>query len=131
MALSILFGYAGVTVYKMICSEDGHMQVSLMHDDAACHHQKNEKDCCKPVKQQKKTKECCDYNNAYLQLEEISPVHEQQNTTGHFLTAVAILFTPYTIEAHLSATGNNAVAVAPPLILHKQSQQSLTQVFRI
>lgn len=132
MVFSILFGYAGVTVYKMICSEDGSIKVSLMHDDAACHHS-TQKDCCKPVpvKPVQESKDCCDYQNAFLQLDEISPVYEQQNSTGHILAVTAILFTPYSVAAQYSASLSTAPAHAPPLLQHKQSQQSITQVFRI
>lgn len=134
IAFSILLGYAGVPVYKMICSEDGHIQVSLTHDDAACHHEKQAKSCCapKPAKQQHVAKAgCCDYDNTFFQLEEISPVHPQQNTTGHLLTALAVLFTPFSVEEHLAAFCSIDVSHAPPLTARKQSQQSITQVFRI
>jgi hypothetical protein len=134
LAFSILFGYAGVPVYKMICSEDGHVQVSLTHDDAACHHEKQSKSCCTPKQAKQEPKEergCCDYSNAFFQLEEISPVAEQQNTTGHVLSAIAVLFTPFTIEQHLAALSNSNILHAPPLITRKQCPQSITQVFRI
>jgi hypothetical protein len=132
MVFCILFGYAGVTVYKMICSEDGSIKVSLMHDDAACHHSA-QKDCCKPVpvKPAPEPKDCCDYQNAFLQLDEISPVYEQQNSTGHILAVTAILFSPFSVAEHSSGTLSSTLTHAPPLLRHKQSQQSITQVFRI
>lgn len=134
MAFSISLGYAGVPVYKMICAEDGHIQVSLTRDDAACHHARRTKSCCTPKaakEQHQEPKGCCDYTNAFFQLEEISPVVEQQNTTGHILSAVAVLFPPYAIQQYLAATSDSHILHAPPLITCKQSQQSITQVFRI
>jgi hypothetical protein len=134
MAFTIMFGYAGIPVYKMICTEDGHMEVSLSHDDAGCHHEQKAKSCCAPKQakpQPVEPKGCCDYNNSFLHLEEISPVTHPQTSTGHFLSVVAVLFTPFTIEELLAISYDKAIVHAPPLMPHKQSQQSLTQVFRI
>lgn len=131
MSLSILIGYTGVPVYKMVCAEDGHVSVSISNDDAACHHETDTEDCCKPIpKQQSEPEGCCDFDNSFLQLEESSLVFAPQTGTGHTLNATLVLYAPAKVIAPISHAAATAPK-APPQLCRKQHQQSRTQNFRI
>ncbi|MES2779679.1 MAG: hypothetical protein V4651_07240 [Bacteroidota bacterium] len=131
MSLSILIGYTGVPVYKMVCVEDGHVNISLTHDAAKCSHEMEAKDCCKPApKQQSKPVNCCDFDNSFFQLQESSLVFAPQTGTGHTLNATLVLYAPAKIIAPLTHSAAKKIVV-PPLLCRKQHQQSRTQTFRI
>ncbi|MES2559496.1 MAG: hypothetical protein V4590_07140 [Bacteroidota bacterium] len=131
LSLSILIGYTGVPVYKMVCLEDGHVSISITNDDASCHHEAETKDCCKPIpKQLPEPEGCCDFDNSFLQLEESSLVYTPQTATGHTLNATLVLYAPPKVIAPLTHTPSEK-APAPPLLCRKQHQQSRTQNFRI
>lgn len=116
----------------MVCSEDGHVSISLSDTGAACHHEAETKDCCKPIpkQQSESTTDCCDFDNSFLQLEESSLVFAPQTTTGHTLNAILVLYAPAKVIVPISRSTATAPK-APPQLCRKQHQQSLTQNFRI
>ena len=131
LAFSILIGYTGVPVYKMICNEDGHVLVSLMDQQQNCKHNDNTKDCCQPLK--KEASACCDYSSDFFQLHELTLIQESQNTAGHFLTATALfcyLQQNFSPSNHSLNIRNNT---SPPLskLKPKQTSQSLFRSFLI
>jgi hypothetical protein len=133
LSLSIFIGYTGVPVYKMMCTEDGHVNVSLSRDDAKCNHETETKNCCKPLSAQKHNDQqtsCCDFNNTFLKLQESSLVYTPQNCTGHILYAALLLFDSLKTTAP-SNLACSSVKESPPLLWRKQQQQSITQIFRI
>lgn len=117
----------------MVCTEDGHVNVSISQDDAVCDHEKETKDCCKPVpsKPAETPSSCCDFNNTFLQLQESSLVFTPQTTTGHVLSSSLVLFAPPKVIAPLSQSCASSAPKAPPALCRKQHQQSITKVIRI
>lgn len=132
LALTIVAGYTGVPVYKMICTEDGHTVVSISKDDDGCHH-KTTLDCCSPKHVEQKTEpaeSCCANSSNFIKLHESTEVYPQQTQTGHLLTSVAILFAPLAFtQKPIEVIGKSTAA--PPLLSRKQPAQSFTQVFLI
>jgi hypothetical protein len=117
----------------MICTEDGHVNVSLSQDKAKCEHEKETKDCCKPVpakQPETSSARCCDFNNTFLQLQESSLVYTPQTSTGHVLSSSLVLYAPPKVIAPLSHSCA-AAPKAPPALCRKQHQQSITKVIRI
>jgi hypothetical protein len=117
---------AGIPVYKMICTEDGHTSVSFTQSLAQCEDEHpQEKDCCKPIQKSEKSP-CCDFNQSILKLDGCPTVYEPQLTTGHWIPSVEWFFAP--LETTLS-TNDHIQAYSFPD--RKQSRQSMIQVFRI
>ena len=131
MALTIVVGYTGIPIYKMICNKDGHIVVSIAKNATDCNHSAN-KDCCSPkhIKQTIPAESCCANSSCFLKLHESSEVNEQQNHLSQVATSIIILVAPillthYNIKANIHST-------FPLLFLfRKQSTQSFTQVFLI
>jgi cytochrome c oxidase assembly protein Cox11 len=131
MALTIVVGYTGIPVYKMICTEDGHTVVSLSEEADDCHH-KAVLDCCTPkhIKQNAPVESCCASSSNFFKLNESTEVHKQQNETGHLLTAITALFAPLNLQTYTSEVIATSSA-APPLLSRKQPAQSFIQVYLI
>jgi hypothetical protein len=123
-----MLGHIGVPIHKMICSEDGHIVVSLLDQKENCSHNKNTKDCCKSIK--KETSTCCDYSSDFIQLHESSLVKEVQTKTNHFLNSTAFLFNQFTYNI-VSPSNQLIKYSSPPLCKLKQTIQSIIQSFII
>lgn len=133
LAFSILLGYAGVPVYKMICEKEGKTIVSFVDMKEACKHNAENhspKKCCQPVKE---TTSCCDYSSDFFQLHESTLISSQQNTTGHWLVACDFFFNNTQPDAltslHSLYYNNNSLGLCSANSKH--SHQSITQIFRI
>ncbi len=113
---------AGIPVYKMICTEDGHTSVSLT--PAQC--EEKEDDCCKPCPVTEKSP-CCDFNQSVLKLDGCPTVYEPQLTTGHWIPSVEWFFAPL----QLSLSTNNNLTQDRSFPERKQPRLSMIQVFRI
>jgi hypothetical protein len=130
MAISIVVGYTGIPVFKMICLEDGHTSVSLTANAGECHHEKVTKSCCAPTHiKTEQADECCALNSDFFKLSAQTEIHQIQSTTGHLLTAVVVLFVPFLVNQILPSLSSNTEA--PPLFCSKQPAQSKLQVFLI
>lgn len=140
LALSIVLGYTGVTVFKMVCaSENGKVVLSVVDVKEECEHSREAEpdDCCKPVSkqnkpQEKETKSCCNYSYQFQKMDDESLVEQQQNSANHYLQVIILTtaFVPVLVEqvAGLSATAH----IPPPLLsLKKQPFQAFTQSYLI
>jgi hypothetical protein len=124
-------GYTGIPVFKMICLEDGHTSVSLTASTGKCHHEKATKSCCAPTHiETEQADECCALNSDFFKLSAQTEIHQIQSSTGHLLSAVAVLLTPFSAQFFSPPTLSPDTEV-PPLFCSKQPAQSKLQVFRI
>jgi hypothetical protein len=117
---------AGIPVYKMICTEDGHTSVSIAPALASCEHEQ-EDDCCKPIHSSSQKKSCCDFNQSTIKLDVCPTIYEPQLTTGHCIPSVEWFFAPPQIllSGITCSTHNSSFPE------RKQCRQSVIQVFRI
>lgn len=132
MALTIVVGYTGIPVYKMICLEDGHTSISVSAQGGECHHKAIVQDCCTPKHiSAKPTESCCAVANNFFKLNETTEVYQTQSSTGHLLHSITLLFAP--VSTYLTALTASEVKqyFSPPLLSRKQSTQSIIQVFLI
>lgn len=116
---------AGIPVYKMICTEDGHTSVSIAPALASCEHEQ-EDDCCKPTHTSSQQKSCCNFNQSTLKLDVCPTVYEPQLTAGHCIPSVEWFFAPF--ETHILIQNHTESLSFPD---SKRSRQSVIQVFRI
>lgn len=97
LAFSIVIGYTGITVFKMVCAaEQGKTIVSLVDVKDDCNHQqKAADDCCKPNKSQQANntqveKSCCDYSVELQKMEDQTLVNQIQSSANHFFITTVI-----------------------------------------
>lgn len=132
MAFTIVVGYTGIPVYKMICLEDGHTSISISEQDSECHHNLVKQDCCSPKHVQPKPAEsCCAGASTFFKLHESTEVPFTLSSTGHVLFPITLFFAPQTAFIATNYTVATHQYGAPPLLAHKQPAQSIIQVFRI
>jgi hypothetical protein len=131
MALTIVVGYTGIPIYKMICNKDGHIVVSIAKNVAVCNHTAT-KDCCAPkhIKQTTPAESCCANSSDFLKLHESSEVNEQHNHLNQVATSIPILVAPILLT-HYNIKAKTHLTFPPPFLFRKQSTQSFTQVFLI
>jgi hypothetical protein len=132
LALTIVVGYTGIPVYKMICLEDGHTSISISQAGGECHHQAVKQDCCSPKHiKQKPTESCCANASNFFKLHDITEVSPTQSSTGHVLFPIDLFVSALPVFPVAAETQTTAPYAAPPLLAHKQAVQSIIQVFRI
>lgn len=130
LTITIVVGYTGIPIYKMICSQDGHITVSIINKGLGCQHQSETKDCCsKDSPKDKNVSSCCNFDNTFSQLDESTLVSKQQTQTGHILSLIGILVYPFQLE---NTTGlNKQFNIAHNLLLRQPPSLSFIQVFLI
>jgi hypothetical protein len=132
MALTIVVGYTGIPVYKMICLEDGHTSISISEQPGECHHNLVQKDCCTPKHiAQKPTESCCAGASSFFRLHETTEIFPTQSSTGHILHASVFLHVAFNFNHHAVVSRNICAYNSPPPLLRKQPVQSIIQVFLI
>lgn len=132
LALAILAGYTGIPLSKMICREDGHIEVALSEGDSACDHETTPvKSCCKP-QQKKEAKDCCDFDHSFFKIYTNTLVQQVKNEAGYQAHYSIVLFSTSTspLFNHIELTGTNQ-NLPPPDYKTGSSILSLIQVFRI
>ncbi len=132
LALAILAGYTGIPLSKMICREDGHIEVAFSEGDSACDHETTPaKNCCKP-QQKKDAKGCCDFDHSFFKIYTNTLVQQVKNETGYQAQYSIVLFSASTspLFNHIELTGTNQ-NLPPPDEQKGSSILSLIQVFRI
>jgi hypothetical protein len=69
MAAMLMVAQTGVPIYKMICTKDGHVEVSVQKSATACNDDEINS-CCSSNNntQQTKQTDCCDTENAFAKL---------------------------------------------------------------
>ncbi len=133
LAFSIVLGYTGVTVYKMVCaSEQGKIIVSVTNIADDCNHEVAQKsNCCLPAGKTKpklqKTDDCCDYSYSLQKIDDTPVTQKIKNSTEHHLNiwqnVVAIFYFPF----FLNNESTNIVYHSPPL-RHKSISNFLSQI---
>lgn len=138
LAISIVLGYTGVTIYKMVCAaEQGitHVSVMIVEDDCDLHALPQTDDCCKPVAKTNQVKDkhsCCDYSHTLQKLSAQTVTQKVKNSTGHYLQTI---FKSNRVNAvvclNTSNINTNHLALPPLLHLKKQPYLSFIQVYLI
>ncbi len=133
LAFSIVLGYTGVTVYKMVCiTEQGKTIVSVTNIADECNHAMTKKsDCCLPTGKTKpqlqKTDDCCDYSYSLQKIDDTPVTQKIKNSTEHHLNVwqnvVAIFYLPFV----LNNESKNIVYHSPPL-KHQSTKHFLSQI---
>jgi hypothetical protein len=133
LAFSIVIGYTGVTVYKMVClTEQGKTIVSVTNITDECDHAIVPKsDCCLPAGKSKlqlqKTDNCCDYSYSLQKIEDTPVTQKVKNSTEHHLKVwqnfVAIFYMPFV----LNNESKNIVFHSPPL-KHQSTSNFLSRI---
>ncbi|MES2691341.1 MAG: hypothetical protein V4658_13110 [Bacteroidota bacterium] len=140
LALSIVLGYTGVTVFKMVCaSENGKVVLSVVDVKNDCEHSKKaeQDDCCKPIAEKQEEhkdekKSCCDYSHQYQKIDDKTLVQQQQNSANHYLQCIIINTNAHTLTVKLRVSFIQSLAISPPpLLLKKQPFQAFTQSYLI
>ena len=140
LAFSIVLGYAGVTVFKMVCAaEQGKTTVSVVDVKDDCSHKQKQEvdDCCKPNKaasteNNEVEKSCCDYSVELQKMEDQTLVNQIQSSANHFfITTVICWFKANQLNHN---TYFNQLAFdgwRQSFALRKQPIQSYLQVYTI
>lgn len=120
LAFSILLGYTGVTVYKMVCEADqGKVIVSVVDIADECDHTtSHQDDCCLPIskkqKPNKKAVDCCEHSYSLQKIHDTPVTQKEKNSTEHHLNVwqnlVAIFYLPFV----LNNNATNIVNHSPP-----------------
>ena len=139
LAFSIVLGYAGVTVFKMVCAaEQGKTTVSVVDVKDNCNHQqKVEDDCCKPNKAESTEnnqveKSCCDYSVELQKMEDQTLVNQIQSSANHFFITTVICWFQVNQLHHQPYFNQSAFeGWRQSFALRKQPIQSYLQVYTI
>jgi hypothetical protein len=138
LAFSIVLGYTGVTVYKMVCAtEEGKVIVSVLNIADECDHAAAQKsDCCLPAGKSKpqvqKTDDCCDYSYSLQKIDDTPVTQKIKNSTEHHLIVWVLPAALLPSAAKIKVDEQNLVYHAPP-IKHQTTQTYLNfiQVYLI
>lgn len=141
LSASIVFGYSGVGIYKMVCvAEQGKTVVSLTNVKDACKHEQEQQEasCCHPKPKQQAAQKlsspsCCDYSFSLNKLNDETLV---QNSKTHHASLVSINSIGHQLVTLADASfiqelGEANLIKGPPHHLRKQSYISFIQVFQI
>lgn len=133
LALSIVLGYTGVTVYKMVCAtEQGKTIISVTNIADECNHAIAQKsDCCMPAGKTKpqlqKTDDCCDYSYSLQKIDDTPVTQKEKTSTEHHLNVwqnfVAIFYLPFI----LNNEATNIVYHSPPF-KHQSTSYFLSKI---
>jgi len=133
LALSIVLGYTGVTVYKMVCAtEQGKVIVSVLNIADECDHAVAQKsDCCLPASkskpQAKKSDDCCDYSYSLQKIDDTPVTQKIKNSTEHLLS-VWILPTALS-PINLASTANKEhLGYHSPPLKHQNTHSYLSYI---
>jgi hypothetical protein len=133
LAFSIVLGYTGVTVYKMVCAtEQGKVIISVLNIADECDHSVVQKsDCCLPASkskpQAKKTDDCCDYSYSLQKIDDTPVTQKIKNSTEHHLNVwiLPIALSPIT----LALTANKQhLGYHPPPLKHQNTHSYLSYI---
>lgn len=133
LAISIVLGYTGVTVYKMVCAaEKGKVIVSVVDIADECDHTSAHQDeCCLPVSKKQKTlakaTDCCDHSYSLQKIQETPVTQKEKISTEHHLIVwqnfVAIFYLPFI----LNNEATNIVYHSPPF-KHQSTSYFLSKI---
>ncbi len=142
LSASIVFGYSGVGIYKMVCvAEQGKTVVSLTNVKDACQHeqeQQEEASCCHPKPKHHAAKKlsnpsCCDYSFLLKKLNDETLVQTSKTIDAPYSSSVYILYHTQAVS-HIPFVQEICRAnliKGPPNHLRKQSYNSYIQVYQI
>jgi hypothetical protein len=138
LALSIVLGYMGVTVYKMVCAtEQGKTIVSVTNIADECEHAVTQKSACclpsgKTKPQLQKTDDCCDYSYSLQKIDDTPVTQKTKNSTEHHLNVWVLPAALLPIAARIKVGEQNLVYHAPPIKYQTaQTYLSFIQVYLI
>lgn len=118
LSCCLVGGYAGISVFKMIClAEQGKVVISFTDVRNTCTHEQTTKSCCTPQsapKQQQVDDHCCAYSYQYCSLEDQSVTSTIQNSTNHYLPITLVNQAAYTTWYKLAMARVNQVKPPDP-----------------
>lgn len=142
LSASIVFGYSGVGIYKMVCvAEQGKTVVSLTNVKDACQHeqeQQEEASCCHPKPKHHAAKKlskpsCCDYSFSLKKLDDETLVQSSKTANAPHSSGVYVLYYPLAVSyaPFVEQICKANLIKGPPNHLRKQSYHSYIQVYQI
>lgn len=126
LIISILFGYAGVPLSKMICREDGNVKVSITETTEECEHHLHKevkRSCCAPIEAKDN---CCDYAHAFYKIYTNTLVQQIKDKADFNLFQTA-----FTLYQNNNFVVNTFITHPKPETQEQQQTLPFIQVFRI
>jgi hypothetical protein len=136
LLVTITIGYAGVPLSKMICTQDGHVEVALLGNAEGCSHNSKplKKSCCESTADKDDADEnCCNFEHAFNKLSSaftLTKSNIQIKAYVQFMQLVSFISALFTTGFHPTQT-LLADASPPPLLRHGSHFLSMIQVYRL